>query len=248
MIKKYSQKGFAHLGLIVIVAVVVAVVGFALWKVSSNNKGDTNSSASPATKAADKAALSACEKSINDKDFCKFASHADLIKEVYVATATSVTSEGTSTMTIKSDGKDNSDLTISQGGVEVTRYISLDGATYMKTPDSDTWIKYPATSSPVSKDTSPTSDFKINYSNITENNTLSYKNLGKEACGKLNCLKYQIVDTANAGTTQYIWFDTKDYLMQRFSIKDSSGSNDMTFTYPSSVTITAPSPSEEFSL
>lgn len=244
MTKKYSQNGFAHLGLIVIVAVVVAVVGLAFWKVSSNKNSSTNNSGTAATKEAQ----TACEKSIDDKDFCKFASHADIAKAAYVATGTSVTSEGTSTMIIKADGKDNSDLTISQNGVEVTRYIYLDGATYTKTPDSDTWTKFPATSSAAPKDTSPTSDIKINYSNITENNTVSYKNLGKEACGQLNCLKYQVVDTANSGSTQYIWFDTKDYLLRRWSTKDSSGSNDMTFTYPSSVTIAVPSPVQEFSL
>ena len=244
MAKKYNQNGFAHLVLIVIVVAVVAIAGVAVWKVSSNKNSSTNSS----TTATTKAAQSACEKSINDKDFCKFASHTDMVKAVYVATATSVTSEGTSTMTIKADGKDNTDLAISQNGAEVSRFISLDGATYTKTPDSDTWTKFPAASSATPKDTSPTSDIKINYSNITENNTVSYKSLGKEACGKLTCFKYQVVDTASAGSTQYIWFDTKDYLMQRWSMKDSSGSNDMAFTYPSSVTIAVPSPVKDFAL
>lgn len=241
MLKKYNQRGFAHLGLIVLVAVVVAVAGVAFWKVSSNKDSST-------TTAASKAAQSACEKSINDKDFCKFASHTDIVKAVYVATAKSVTSDGTSTMTIKADGKNNSDMTITQDGVDISRFISLDGATYTKTPDSDTWIKYPAASSATPQDTNPTSDIKVDYNNITENNTLSYKNLGKEACEKLTCLKYQIVDTTSADTTQYIWFDTKDYLLRRWSSSDSSGSNDMTFTYPSSVTISTPSPVKDFSL
>lgn len=241
--RKYADKsGIAHPGLIILVVAVIAVAGFAFWKVSSNKDSNTGSSATS------KAAQSACEKSINDKNFCKFASHTDLVKAIYVATDTSVTSEGTSTMVIKADGKDNTDLTISQNGAEVSRFISLDGATYMKTPDNDTWIKYPATSTATPKDTSPTSDIKIDYSNITENNTVSYKNSGKEACEKLTCYKYQVVDTANAGTTQYIWFDTKDYLLRRWSTKDSSGSNDMSFTYPSSVSITAPTPVQEFSL
>lgn len=247
--RKYrNSSGIAHPGLIVLVVAVVAVAGFAFWKVSSGKDSSTSSSTTKVSKAEEKAAQTACEKSINDKDFCKFASHTNIIKDVYVATDTSVTADGTSTMVIKSDGKNNTDMTISQGGVETARYISLDGATYMKTPDSDVWTKYPASSTAAPKDTSPTSDIKVDYNNITENNTVSYKNLGKEACDKLTCFKYQVVDTTNAGTTQYIFFDTKDYLMRKWSSKDSSGSNDMVFTYPSSVTITAPTPVQEFSL
>lgn len=247
MTKKYSQNGIAHLGLVAIVVVVVAVAGFAFWKVSSN-KNSSTSGATAATKAADKAAQSACEKSINDKDLCKFASHTDIVKATYIATDTAVTADGTTTMTIKADGKNNTDLVMSQNGVVTSEYISLNGDTYVKTPDSDTWTKYPASTSSTPTTTSPTSDIKVDSSNITENNTLGYKNLGKEACGSLTCFKYQVTDTTNPGSTQYIWFDTKDYLMRRWSMTDSTGSNDMTFTYPSSVTISVPSPVQVFSL
>jgi outer membrane lipoprotein-sorting protein len=69
--------------------------------------------------------------------------------------------------------------------------------------------------------------------------------LGKEACGKLTCFKYQVIDSTAPATTQYLWFDTKDYMMQRWSFKDANSSSDMVFTYQA-VTIKAPSTVHDF--
>ncbi|PJE65430.1 hypothetical protein COU91_01650 [Candidatus Saccharibacteria bacterium CG10_big_fil_rev_8_21_14_0_10_47_8] len=245
-INKNEQQGIAHLLLIVLIAVVVAGIGFAAWRVSSNKKA-SNGTSSATTAVADKTVQDACNKQLNDKDFCKFASNYKLTGVSYHSVITTVASGKTSTISMDVDGKDNSSMVTSGAGKETAAFISLNKATYMKDESSGSWLKYPAADSTTApKETDPSSDIKIDSSNLTENNTISYKSLGKEACGKLTCFKYQVVDSQNPGTTQYIWFDTKDYMMQRWSSKDANGSTDMTFTYKS-VTIKEPSPVTDFS-
>lgn len=244
-ISKNDQRGIGHLLLIILIAVVVAGIGFAAWRVSSN-KETSNGSSSAKTAVADKAVQDACNKQLNDKDLCKFASGYKLTGVSYHSVITTVASGKTSVTTMDVDGKDNSSMTTSEAGKETSAFISLNKASYIKDESSGSWIKYPATDTTAPKESAPTSDIKIDSSDITENNTISYKKLGKESCGKLTCFKYQVVDTQTPGTTQYIWFDTKDYMMQRWSSKDADGSTDMTFTYQS-VTIKEPSPVTDFS-
>lgn len=229
---KKNQSGIAHL-MIVIGVVVIAVIAAAAWKVTSSK------STVPVT-AASKAAQSACEKELNDKNFCKFASSFTLTAS-YKSTITSVDSAGaTSTMTMQADAKNNSSIVTSAGGKETAAYISLDGDTYFKDETTGSWTKIAGDKTKPTV-TSPTSDIKIDTTDLTAKNTTTYKYLSKEKCGNLNCFKYQVIDTTAAGTTQYIWFDDKNFQMQRWYSKDANGSTDMSFSYQA-VKISAPSP------
>jgi outer membrane lipoprotein-sorting protein len=237
-----NQQGFSPI-FIVLILVVVAAVGFAGWKVSQNQKDSTSGSGS--TAALNSQAQDACLKEINDKNFCKFVGHFNL-NASYAATITSTDSKGTvSKIELQSDSKSNSMMVTKDGsGNETGAFVTLNNASYIKDVASGTWTKY--TNSTTASDSNPTKDISIDTSDITEKNTVTYKSLGTEACGKLTCYKYQVVDTASPGTTQYIWFDTKNYQMQRWSSKDADGSTDMVFTYKS-VNITEPSPVKEAS-
>src|SRR6185503_19808218 len=86
----------------------------------------------------------------------------------------------------------------------------------------------------------------IDSSDLTQKNTISYKSLGKEACGKLTCFKYQVFDKTQTASSQFVWFDTKDYRMQRYQMSDGKDTTDMTITYQT-VKITQPSPVQDFS-
>jgi len=244
---KSDQRGIAHLLFIVLGLVVVAAIGVAAWKVRSNNKNNSSSTGTSAktTVANNSAVESACNKSINDSVFCKFASHFSLAT-AYTTTITSTSAtSGSSTMTLKADGKNNTSLTATSGGAESLASVTLNGTSYIKDESTGVWIKYPAsTSAPTSTD--PTSNIKFSANDITANNTTSYKNLGKEACGSLTCYKYQVMDTGQAGTTSYIWFDTQNYQMRRYSATTADGTSDMTFSY-GAVNITAPTPVQDFS-
>lgn len=232
--------------MVVVIVVVLAAIGFAGWKVfsSKNTTNNKNSTSSTPATASNSAVETACNKEVNDKVLCKFASHFSLANS-YKATITSTDPSGTvSKIELENDSKSNSSMvTKDASGKETAAFITLNNSSYIKNEADGTWTKY--TSSASTTTTKPTSDIKVDTNDITNNNTTSYKNLGTEKCGSLTCYKYQVIDTTAPGTTQYIWFDNKNYQMQRWSSKDSSGSTDMSFSYQS-VNITAPSPVHDF--
>lgn len=249
-ISKDERGGLSPI-IIIVVVVVLAAVGYAGWRVFSKKKsttgnGSSSSVSAPATTAADKQLEDACMKEVNDKNLCKFASHFTLTT-AYTMNYTTVDSSGTTTGTFSTDGKNNSTMTTKQDGKETAAFISLNKDSYVKDEASGVWTKYSAQPSQTTPETNtnPSSDIKIDSKDITDNNKTSYKNLGKEGCGKLTCFKYQVIDTTTPNTTQYIWFDDHDYQMRRWYSKDENGSNDMTLTYQA-VNITAPSPVKEF--
>lgn len=245
---RHDNRGMLSPVMIVVIVVVLAAIGFVGWKVSSNKNSNktASSSTSTPTAAANSAVETACNKEINDKIFCKFASHFSL-SNAYKATITSTDSSGATTkVELSSDTKSNTSMvTKDAGGAETGAFITLDSSSYIKDESSGSWTKYTSSASTSATTTKPTSDIKIDTSDITNNKTNSFKNLGTEACGSLTCYKYQVVDTANPGTTQYIWFDNKNYQMQRWSNKDANGTSDMSFSYQN-VNITVPSPVHDF--
>jgi len=191
-----NSQGMVHPLMIALVVVVIAVVGFAGWKVTSNNKNKNSSASTSGTAATTNSAAvaSACNKAISDSNICNFASHYNP-NAAYKATDTNTASDGTGgTLTISSDGKGNYEMSGTSNGSSFDA-ITLSGSTYLKDASSGTWIKYSSSSTP-STTSNPASGLKISASDITGNGTISYKNLGTAACGSDTCFKYQIVDTA----------------------------------------------------
>lgn len=237
-----NQQGFAHILLLVLVVVVLGVAGFAGWRIYKNNKDKSpaDSATTAATKTAAKSAQSTCEATHHDKDFCKFeaAMIAQPIDKIAFTAVLTATQDGTpSTMQFSQDSKGNTSLVAGE-----LRSISYNGSTYVKM-SGDTWTKYPASASTPTTTTNPTSDLAFANSLATT----KFSKIGTEACGKLTCIKYKISDsTITAGTTQYVWFDTDSYKLREWSSTDSTGTTDMKITYEA-VTITAPSPVQEFS-
>ena len=242
-----NERGLSQVVIIVAVVVIAAIIGVG-WKVASN------SSNSP-SKAANKTAAStpvdsACLKAYNDKTLCAFAAGFSLSGVPYKAvfSVTQGTAGSSSTTTYLSDGKGNSSISSVSAGGEAD-YITLAGTTYLKDQTDSTWWKFAPGSSSTPTTSNPTSGIKFDTSVAAGSTkpTVTYKKIDTEACGSQSCVKYQVIDPATPTTTEYVWFDTKDYRLQQFSSKDSSGSsNDAVFTYQN-VTITAPTPTKDFS-
>jgi outer membrane lipoprotein-sorting protein len=225
-----------------VVIIVIAVIGGAAWAVMQHNKKNPLSGASPATIAAANAAETACKTYYHDNNLCKFASSAvALTKTAYTATATTTSSGTTGSTTIKSDGKGNFALSGSSGGQSFDS-IEIGTTVYIKNPTDGTWLKYGSAAPTV---TNPASNVNFTFT-AADAAKIQYKSLGTEKCGNLTCYKYQVIDAANTGTTQYVWFDTDSFTLQRWSSKDANGSSDLTFTY-GAVTISAPSPVTDMS-
>lgn len=244
---KSDQRGIAHLGLIVAVLVVLIGAGVAICRVSSNNSNKNNSSSSSSSSGkvtTDKQTEDACNTAVHDSTLCKFAASYNPTNTAYKATATTTNGDNDGTLTIESDGKGNYSLSGTSAGQSLDT-ITIGSTSYIKDASSGTWFKYGSDSS--SSTSNPASDFKLSVSDITGNGSITYKNLGTEACGSLTCYKYQQIDKNNASDTSYFWFDNKDYQLRRFSITDpSTGTTDMSFSYEN-VSITAPSPVQDVS-
>jgi outer membrane lipoprotein-sorting protein len=252
---KKDQRGIAHLMLIILVVVVAGVIGGVAWRVSSQQKDNkANSSTTTATGSVkeNKEVEKACLSAIKDKDLCKFAANSsfDFSNGVsYQALMTTIDKAGKKTVIDSSvDGKNNSYSVTKENGVELSSYILLNNVMYTKNAGETTWTKYLSTNDNSAKQsTKPASGVEVDTKDFTgEKNTITYKALGKEKCGNLTCFKYQVIDKEKPSDESFMWFDTKDYVIQRYRFKDAESSNDMVFTYKS-VKIKEPSPVKDFS-
>ena len=228
---RQNQKGSGLvLPIAAVVVVIIAVVALMLLHKSGPSKVLTTTAA--------KQTNSACLSIYNDKNLCAFASTAtNFSKQAYTAVDTATDKSGTtSKFTVSQDGKGNTSVSGSSAGQSYDA-ITIGNASYIKQGDS--WLKY----ANASNTNNPASDIKPDFSDAKTPaaKRIQYKNLGKEKCGSLTCFKYQITDPSNAGATEYVWFDTSDYLLRQWSSKDSNGTNTFAITY-SAVKITAPSP------
>lgn len=237
MKKQFDERGVALILEVVLIAIVLAAVGFAGYRVYSSKKAKT-STTSGSTNATKAAAETSCLSAYHDNDLCKFASDStSLEKQAYQATVNETQAGQSSTITLKNDGNGNTELSGTGNGATFNS-IELSGVTYVET--SGTWYKYPSGQSAPTTDPTSTMDIGVGSAGIT------YKKLGTEACGSLTCFKYQVSGTVTGGGTQYVWFDNKDYKLREWSATDASGNTtDMKVTYQA-INITAPSPVQNF--
>ena len=234
-----DERGVGHLLMIIVAVLVLAAIGVVGWKVASNKSSNPSSNLSSADKALSKAKQSSCMTAYNDSKLCSFAAFSTAFnKTAYTATLKATQQGGTSsTFTIKSDGKGNTEL-VSTGSGQQIDAITLNGTSYIQSNGTGSWIAYPSGTSAPTLDPTTGMDIGVGSSG------LAYKYLGKEACGSLTCYKYQVASSLTPGTTQYVWFDNNSYKLREWSYTDGSGnSTDMAVNY-SSVNITMPSPVE----
>lgn len=242
------QAGFAHILIAVIVLVVAAATGFAVWKFVLN-KNDTPAAvrnASPEAAAAATAAETACMAKYDDQDLCNFiavqtASPFDKAATVVTITGTSDGAE--STIVMQSDGNGNSKTIMTGEGVTYNA-ITLNDISYYQTETDGPWITYGADTTGATNETTSSDSGLTDFMDSLD--TTTYTKLGEEACGNLTCFKYQVVDTEQAGSTLYAWFDTDEYMLRQFSQSDASSSFTMAIAYQA-VTIPTPSPVEDMS-
>lgn len=244
--KRSDERGIAALAIIGIIVLVVAVAGVGYMVLVKNNDKKTTTQSAEVV-AANAEAEKACKALYDDKDLCKFASNYDPNGASYKATFTSTTDGKTSTFVIEADKSGNSSTVTKEGETETGAYISLNGDTYIKDPADGSWTKYPK-SPDTPTESKPTDDIAVDFKDEetkAPEKRITYKKIGKEACGNDTCFKYQIIDPEQPGVESFIWFDDNDYVMRKYSTKEANGNySEGTFEY-TSVTITAPSPVKE---
>lgn len=180
---------------------------------------------------------------VNDELFCKFAG-AFAAASAYKVSANITGSEGTSTVELASDAKDNSQMVVKQNGQEQANIVFYNGVTYSKDYTDGQWFKYDSSDSNKPEVTDLKKEFAKGDFKTDDGRKISYVKSGTEKCDSLSCYKYQVKDPSKPNEEGFIWFDTKDYLLRRISIKDEGTNTDMTVIY-SSVNISQPSPTKD---
>lgn len=173
----------------------------------------------------------------NDPDLCKFINGWKDVK-YYTMNSVITAKNGTkSTLTIKMAGKDRDQMTMTENSVENYNVISIGEATYTKDYADNKWWKTVTSAESTIK---TEEEEKIDFDDATDNTT--YKKIGTEACGKLTCFKYQVIDSTVTESTDFIYFDNKDYQLRKTRSEMSDGSvSESTLDY-SKITISEPSP------
>ncbi len=225
-----DSRGVAPVVLIIVAAVVLAGIGFVAYRVATKDK----SSDSLLSTAEQKAAAAECEKK-NDKDLCKFMTSWKANQKYRMT----ITDQDGQKSTFEIDGnKSRMSMPMNGAPYEV---ITIDKTTYTKA--GETWYKQ------THNDQSDqfAEDFKVDFDEPSDSeeveDTTTYKNLGKEACGDLQCFKYQVI-TDDSEETEFIWFDDNDYQLRRVRSESKDGATEMTFEYDN-VSISEPSPVKE---
>lgn len=236
MIKTFGKdsRGIAPLILILVGVVVVAGIGFAAWRILG--KKDT-----PANKAADSSAEAKCGS--DDADLCKFFANYK-VHDTYKVNSEHTTTDGTKSATVfEGQGKDKSHIIFNVQGVD-TEMIIIGKVTYTKA-SSGTWWKQ---TQPEDEPNEYTQDYEPDLEGPSKDEPevpkTEYKKIGTEACGDLQCFKYQVIDPTSPDQEQFIWFDTKDYQIRRQLTSNDDGTDDMAYTY-TAITINEPSPVKE---
>lgn len=232
-----NESGIAHVLLAVLIIVVIAAVGLVGWKVNNNRSTTTTN--------INKEVQDKCKTAVNDDLFCKFAGAFGNVGD-YKVTLNTTDQSGISAIELANDSKNNSSMVVKQNGQEQANIVVYSGVTYAKDYTDGKWFKYGAndTNKPQAVDLKKEflkGDFKGD-----NGQKLEYKKIGTEKCDKLTCYKYQVIDSQKPTETDFLWFDTKAFLLRRATVNDSKAntSAEMTITY-ASVSISLPSPTKD---
>lgn len=176
----------------------------------------------------------------NDPDLCKFLNNTNYPSDMRVVSTSSREGKKTEN-TLESTGKDNIHMLTKVDGKEESNYIIIGETTYTKDYSDNKWWEY--TYKPSEEDKNLDTSYEDFKGDLNGEDKTEYKKIGEEKCGKLTCLKYQIVSAGQEGSS-YIWFDKKQYLLRKSqSISDNINNEDI-YEYIK-VAIGAPSPTKE---
>jgi len=238
-----NQKGFGLIPLLIVVAIIGAgTIGYSV--INKKSGGNPLKSLIPG-----KLTLNSNCK-YNDPDLCRYINQAltgGYFKNDFVSNSVTTDQSGKknkSMMEFQTNG--NMHFVTYDGDKEVMNMISMPDATYIKDYTDGKWTKTKKESGKTTGFFDP-EEMKKNVEKEfkTEEDKTTYKKIGKEQCGTLNCFKYQMILADMSDSIQYFYFDDSEYLMRKMRTEDKDGSvSETTYEYKK-VSITAPSPIKE---
>jgi hypothetical protein len=226
----HSEQGFSRVVLIAAI-VVLAVIGIGGWLIAKSGNPPAN-----ANTEAVREALKNAKCDGKDADVCKFFVSWKASR-YYTAKITTKVGTTTNTSVIKVDGKNyyakiNSELPLET--------IVIGKASYTKDTEKNKWYKQELVKE-------GTTGFNFDKSDLqSDGGKYTYKKVGKEKCGELNCFKYEVINAEDRGLKQHVWFDDQDYQLRKHTTeqKETFATTSTTFSY-GKVTISEPSPFTE---
>jgi hypothetical protein len=129
-----------------------------------------------------------------------------------------------------------------EGGKEASHFISIGDTSYVKDYSDNTWWKQTVKPEETTSEEAPPTPEDLKEEFMKEDPAL-YKSLGTEACGSLNCFKYEQTFKDTPGTRTF-WFDDKKYLLRKEISGYGEFSNTIEYSYDG-ISISAPSPTKD---
>ena len=235
------KSGFALISIIIVAVLVAALLGGGYFLTKSGKLPSSISNVVPGASLIPKvteADLAHIEDPTLRKHFvAQFNKTAFRIK-----TTTEGTIKSVSTSQFQLAGQDALyRITNSDGQKDTSDLISIKDITYVKDFSDNKWWKQKAeppkeVKDEVSKSEESTKEFTENTKKLT------YKQLGKEACGSLACYKYEEIDEGRLSRT--FWFDDKELLLRReeFPFEGFKTANEYSYN---SINLKEPSPTKD---
>lgn len=220
------------IGLIAVV-IALAVVGFV--SIGSDDETNTNVNSTDTNQS------TASEQGSTDNPLGLDISS---LAGAYSATFTTKEADGeTSTGTITSDGKGNSQITTTDGGQSVG-IIFVNGETYSQNPEDNSWIKFPASTA----DVPDTDSFGLSDADVDElNNNQNFESLGTQSCLSGTCRVYR--DPVTDGDVTVIKVDASTNRLSEVEISSADGSTTtIVYSYDGNISIVAPANYTEFEI
>lgn len=230
-----DQRGVGHLGLILAVVVVLAIGGVGYFVYNKNKDGGLT-----ADQKALQDAIKNAKCDYDDKDLCKFFTSYK-VQKYYTINTTSESDGEKSTMLLKTEGDGKSYMKLD--GSTAYEVITIGDSTYTKATDGTWWKQTVKNETAADLQNEAKIDF-AEPETAEEAAKTTYKKIGKEACGKLTCFKYQEIDPSDTTTTTFLWFDDEDYQLRRTTSEGNGNKSDSIYSYDK-VSITEPSPVKE---
>lgn len=244
-----NQNGFAPVIVLVLAALVVALSGGYYFLNKSKGNSLETTGKNPLSSFGKTILNDQC--SLKDRELCKYinkiASNPKLFQEGLTMKTTTTTGKTVTEGIFEIASDKETRMVSTNNGKEVMQIITINNTTYIKDYADNKWWK----NTTKTDDTKPNSnlidtkkieaEFKNQVKEMEINTT--YKFIGKEKCGSLNCFKYQMnIKGMGETTTQYLLFDDVEYLMREMITEDKTGTKSIIEYLYGRVKISEPSP------
>jgi hypothetical protein len=237
-----TERGFAPVIAIVAVVVVLALAGGGFFALGKMGKTSGLPGVGGVPSLTGLTLNPNCE--YNDPELCKFMNNWKEQKN-YTVKSLSADKEGKVESLMELAGDNLFHQMMTQNGKEMFNMIVIKDITYTKDLSDNKWWKQKAEKP---KELDNETVFQVEEKSETGKeikDQTTYKSLGKEGCGKLQCFKYEVINPDNKEGTEYLWFDDKEYLLRKVRNEGKDGSySESEYSYDK-VSISEPSPIKE---